>query len=763
MTVALLIGLWLHNELSFNKYHKNYDKIAQVLQNQTFNGEVETWWSQAMQLGPELKNSYGSNFKYVVMSSWNRDYILSYGEKRLSQKGNYMDIDAPEMLGLEMIGGTRKGLSDINSILISRSVAKAFFGDEDPINKILKLDEKTDVKVTGVYEDIPLNSSFSNLAFIAPWQLLVKTDNLEKRVGWGNSWFQTIVQIADNADMDIVSAKIKDAKFKRVEEGDARFKPVIFLHPMSNWHLRSDFKNGVNAGGDIRNVWMFGIIGVFVLLLACINFMNLSTARSEKRAKEVGIRKAVGSVRSQLIGQFFSESLVVSIGAFIISLVLAQLLLPFFNDVADKKIAIPWSSPLFWLAGIGFSILTGLIAGSYPALYLSSFNPVKVLKGTFRVGRFASIPRKALVVIQFTVSIILIVGTITVYRQIQFAKNRPVGYAKNGIVSLGMRNGEIRKHYDAFRNDMLNSGAVQAVALSESPITNTWVTNSGLTWEGKDPAMQEEFVTVGISHEFGKTIGWEIKDGRDFSKEFATDSTGFIINEAAVKYMAFKNPIGQTIKWGQNGSYKVIGVIKDLVSQNPYSPVKQMIFYLDYKRASFLDIRINPMMSVSESLHKISTVIKKYDPVSPLDYSFADQEYAKKFGNEERIGKLSSYFALLAILISCLGLFGLASFMAEQRTKEIGVRKVLGASVFSLWRLLSREFVVLVIISLLLASPVAYYFMNEWLQDYQYRIKLNWVIFGIAGIGALLITLFTVSFQSIKAALMNPVRSLRSE
>jgi putative ABC transport system permease protein len=763
MAVAILIGLWMQDELSFNKSFKNYDKIAQVLQNQTFNGEIQTWWSEAKQLAPELRNSYGQNFKYVVTASWTGNHLLTYGEKKLTQSGNFMEPDITEMLSLKMLKGTRKGLSAPNSIMLSESSAKAIFGKTDPMDKIVKIDNKYDVKVSGVYEDLPNNTSFADLSFISPFAILEK--GFPKWLGWGNSWFQTIAQIADNVQMEKVSTGIKNAKFDKVDD-DRRFKPVIFLHPMSRWHLFSDYRGGKNVGGSIDYVWLFGIIGIFVLLLACINFMNLSTARSEKRAKEVGIRKAIGSMRKQLIIQFLSESLLVAGFSFFLSLVLVTLSLPFFNEVAGKKIAILWWSPQFWLIGLGFTLVTGIIAGSYPAFYLSSFQPIKVLKGTFKVGRFASIPRKVLVVVQFTVSATLIIGTIIIFQQIQFAKNRPIGYNRTNLIMVPIKTDEIMKHYEDFRTAIINTGEVEEMAASDAPVTSTYITNSGFNWTGKDPAMSEEFVTLRVSSEFGKMIGWQIKEGRDFSKDFPTDSAGFILNESAVKYMGLKNPIGAVVRWGldkDGQDFKVIGVVKDLVTQSPYSPVKQMIFVMNYKQASMINIKINPRKSASQAINKIAAVYKTYDPANPFEYKFADEEIARKFGDEERIGKLSSFFALLAIFISCLGLFGLASYVAEQRTKEIGIRKILGATLLNLWSLLSTDFIVLVVISLLIATPTAYYFMHRWLQNYQYRTEISWWVFASAGLGALVITLLTVSFQAIKAALANPVKNLRTE
>lgn len=760
MAVAILIGLWIYDELSFNKYHKNYDHIAQVMQHQNFNSEIHTDKAIPYPLSTALRNSYGNDFKYIVLSSWTNPHNLSFNEKSISRSGNYMEPDAPEMLTLKMIRGSRAGLRDPSSILISYSVSKAIFGDADPIEKVIKLDT-ANVKVTGVYEDVPHSSTFKNISFIAPWSLYASSEDVKNaKENWDNNSFQLFAQILDKRNMNQVSAKIRDSKLKGIGAGEANLKPEIFLQPMSRWHLYPEFKNGVNTGGKIQYVWMFGIIGVFVLLLACINFMNLSTARSEKRAKEVGIRKAVGSLRAQLISQFFSESLLVAFVSFTFSLLLVLLILPFFNAVADKKMTILWSNPLFWLFSIGFSFFTGLIAGSYPALYLSSFQPVKVLKGTFRVGRFAAIPRKVLVVLQFTVSVILIIGTLIVFRQIQFAKDRPIGYSRDGLVIIRPFSSDFHNHFDAMRNDLLQTGLITEVAEGSS-ITKGSRTGGGLGWKGKDPTITDDFMMFDVSFEYGKTAGWQFSLGRDFSRRFSTDSSGLILNEAAVKYMGLKNPVGEIITW-DNKPYTVIGVTKDIVMASPYEPVKPTIFYIN-PEPGFLNIKINPTASTGEALSRIENICKQYSPATPFEYKFADEEYATKFIDEERIGKLAGSFAILAIFISCLGLFGMASFVAEQRTKEIGVRKVLGASVFNVWRLLSKEFVMLVIISLLIAAPAAYYFMHNWLQNYQYRTEISWWVFTTAGVGALLITLLTVSFQAIKAAIANPVKSLRTE
>jgi len=574
-----------------------------------------------------------------------------------------------------------------------------------------------------------------------------------------------MVKMTDHVELHHASGIIKDAKLKKVRAaGDEdRYNPQLFLYPISRWHLYSNFKNGLPVGGRIENVWLFGAIGIFVLLLACINFMNLSTARSEKRAKEVGIRKTIGSVRMQLINQFFTESFLVVSFAFAVSLVAVELTLPWFNEVADKHVSVPWTNVSFWIAGFGFTLVTGLIAGSYPALYLSSFKPARILKGTSHPGRLASIPRKVLVVVQFTVSVTLIIGTGIVFQQIRFAQSRPIGYDNDGLIYSYIRADEILTHYNSFRDELHKTGVVEEVALTDSPITNTSVTNSGFDWQGKDPDMSEEFSTLRVTHEFGQTVDWEIVQGRDFSKDHASDSMAFIINESAARYLGMADPVGKTMTWGDNGDYTIIGVVKDMITQSPYTPVKQMLFILHYKRVGVVNIKINPAISASDALAGIETVFKKFDPANPFEFTFADQDYAKKFGNEKRIGKLATVFASLAIFISCMGIFGLASFVAEQRTKEMGIRKILGATISEVWQLLSRDFVILVTVSCLLASPLAFWFMDNWLSQYPYRIGLTWHIFAAAGACAVVITLLTVSYQALKAAHANPVSSLRSE
>jgi ABC-type antimicrobial peptide transport system permease subunit len=779
MAVALLIGLWIWDEVSYDHYYPNHARIAQLMTTQTFNGETGTGQAVSLAAAIELKTKWGSDLPKVALASWNFGHILAVGDKKLSEPGMYIQPEFADILPLRMLSGRGKDLEDPSSIILSQTMARNLFGKEDVVGQMVRIDNKVEMKVTGIFQDPPRNSNFYGSKFYMGWsQYEVRNDWLKRNEGnWGNHSWQCFVLLAPNTTAEKVTVKIKDIVKPHNKDGDEH----LVLQPMDNFHLYSDFKNGKVSGGRIKFVWLFGIIGAFVLLLACINFMNLSTARSEKRAKEVGIRKTVGSLRQQLIGQFLCESLVVALLAMVLSIGWVLLSLPFFNSLADKDMHLPWAQPLFWCLMVGFTIVTGLLAGSYPAFYLSGFEPIKVLKGTFRVGRYASLPRKILVVIQFTVSVALIIGTILVFEQINYARSRPVGYSREGLITMGMNTPEIFGHYDALRGDLLRTGAVVDMSESSSPVTDIYSNQIGFNWKGKDPNTTPLFGIVACTHDFGHTMGWQIKEGRDYSRLFISDSGGtvkanvpghpdsvtkiggaLILNEAAVKLTGLKNVVGEVFQWNDQ-PHTVVGVVKDLVMESPYQPIKPTIFYLDYGWANDITIRLNPKMTTKAALAAVEPVFKKYDPGSAFEYRFVDEQYEKKFNDEKRIGSLASVFAILAVFISCLGLFGLASFVAEQRTKEIGVRKVLGASLYHVWRMLSKDFVVLVVISCLIAVPITYYFLHQWLQQYEYRTPLSWWIFVSASVGALVITLLTVSWQALRAGLLNPVKSLRTE
>jgi ABC-type antimicrobial peptide transport system permease subunit len=769
MAVTLIIGLWVQDELSYNSYFPQKDKIAQIFQSQTFNGNTGTGPAIPRPLEKGLRDGYGDNFKYLIMASWTNDSYLKYGEKSLSRPGNYMQREAPELFNLKIIKGEKDGLREINSIMLSESTATALFGNEDPIGKVVKVSNEFDLSVSAVYSDIPFNNAFSDTEFIIPWEKYLATREWVRNAedSWGNNSFQMFVQVTDNTSIAKVTATIRDVK-KNLSEDAAEFNPQLFLFPMEDWHLRSNFENGKQVGGRIKYVWLFGIIGAFVLLLACINFMNLSTARSEKRSKEVGIRKSIGSSKGQLINQFLSESFLVVVVAYIIALLLVLVCLNGFNELARKEIAFPWQSGSFWLISVAFIIFTALLAGSYPALYLSSFKPVDVLKVTFKAGRYAGLPRKILVVVQFTVSVAFIIGTVIVMQQINYAKNRPVGYDKEGLIQIPTFSQDFVGKTDLMRSEFIGSGAVVEMSTSSSPTTQIWSNRSGFVWEGKPEGFQEDLAWTEVSPEYARSLGLKIIEGRDFSRDFATDSLGVLINETAKKYLGMENPVGQLLKDDSdedpNPPLKIIGVVEDMIAQSPYEPVKQAMYVYDRNdNGSYYNLRLNPKQSASQNLAIVERVFKEHFAAIPFEYQFVDDQYGEKFASEERIGTLSGIFTALAILISCLGLFGLTSFVAEQRTKEIGVRKVLGATVFNVWNMLSKDFIKLVVISCFIAVPIAYYVMNGWLQEYPYRVILKWWIFALAMLGAMGVTVVTVSFQAIKAAKQNPVKSLRTE
>ncbi|MEM6515661.1 MAG: ABC transporter permease [Bacteroidota bacterium] len=769
MAATIMIGLWIADELNQNQYFENRDTIAQVFQHQTINSETFTGPAIPRPLEYALNEKHADNFEHIIMASWNQPRYFKYGETNINVLGNFMQEGAPDMLNLEILKGAKNGLKEKNSIMISESTAKSLFGNEEPIGKTIRENSNSDLVVTSVYKDIPDGNAFSDLEYIIPWKFYTTYQEWiewSKDV-WDNNSFQLFVQINENTSMASVTDKILKVKQEadlRMVEYDAR----IFLHPMKDWHLRSDFENGVQAGGRIENVWLFGIIGAFILLLACINFINLSTARSEKRATEVGIRKSIGSQRGQLISQFLSESFVIVILSYVVAISIVLIFLNGFNELASKSIDFPWLSIQFWGISIVFIAITSILAGSYPALYLSSFNPVSVLKGTFKSGKNSSLPRKILVVTQFTISAALIIGTLVVMNQIQFSKDRPSGYDKEGLIQVPVMSAEFEGKADIMRNQFKESGAVLEMATTSSPTTNVWSNRSGYTWEGKPEDFQEDLAYTEVSYEFVETLGAKVVIGRGFSREFATDTNAVIINETAMKYMGLTNPIGKLIKDSDTEDpappMKIVGVIDDIIMQSPYEPVKQSIYAFDqFGNHSFYNLRINPANSVSDNLVTIEAVFKRNFPGTPFDYQFIDEEYGKKFRTEERVASLARVFTILAIFISCLGLFGLASYVAEQRTKEIGVRKVLGASMSQLWLLLSKDFISLVIVALIVASPIAYYVMSQWLQKFNYRTSVGWDVFVIACLGALAITIITVSFQAIKAASANPTKSLRTE
>jgi len=771
MAVAILIGLWVRDELSFNTWHQNYDRIAQVVINETVHDELNTSDHLPYPLVGELETKYHNHFDELVAATPKEEMIFSANERTMSLTGQFMQENGPRLFTLRMLKGGRNGLQPPNSILLSASAANAFFGNADPIGQTILVHDTSRLQITGVYADLPANTTLHDLQFIGDWKWYLANNRYLKYKGWDNHAVFLYAAIPAGSSFTGVSQAIQNAEAAAIKgmsnmDKEAAAKPSLWLHPMRRWHLYNSFKAGVASLDAIHFVQLIAAIGVMVLLLACINFMNLSTARSAGRAREVGVRKTIGSGRHQLVAQFFTESYLVTFVAFLLALLLAVLALPWFNNLSAKQILFPWSSFRFWLSALAFVAATGLMAGSYPAFYLSSFQPVNVLKGEFRTGRPAILARQLLVVGQFTFSVALIISTIVVATQIRYAKDRPIGYSREGLVLVKMHYPEYVEKYDVLKNELTQSGAVLDMAAAQSPLTGVWSTSEGFQWKDKDPAIHERFATLNVSADYGGTVGWQFLDGRDFRPGYATDSSGFVINESAARIMGLVHPVGQTISWTSRWlgdtakNYTILGVVKDMVMESPYDPVKPTVFFLggDY---NWITLRLDPHAAAGASLEKIAAVFKKVVPNIPFEYNFVDQEYALKFAMEERIGRLAALFAAFAVFISCLGLFGMSAFMAEQRTHEIGIRKVLGASIPNVLALLSRDFLKLVSISLLIGMPLTWYGMSQWLSHYPYHTPLSWWIFATAGVATLGLTLLTISYQSIRAAFTNPVKSLR--
>jgi putative ABC transport system permease protein len=770
MAVAMLIGLWVQDELSYNQYHENHARIAQVMEHQTLNGNTGTQPALPIPLKAELVSKYGEDFESAILAFWRQSLIISHNDIKLAAEGNFMESDVINMFSIRMLEGGQDALAEPGSIIISESLSKNIFKDNDPMGKLIKIDNELNVIVTGVYEDAPKNSNFHGLSWIAPWELWETSQdwvrNSANTSDWGNNSFQVYVTIADHAEMSAVSERIKRAKFNNVNDGEKAQNPVLFLHPMDDWHLRSAWENGVQKGGMIQFVILFGIIGILVLILGCINFMNLSTAQSERRSKEVGIRKAIGSVRGQLIYQFLAESFLVVMVSFILAILIVSLVIPAFNILVDKELFIPFGDVFFWGISLGFILITTFLSGSYPALYLSSFRPVTVLKGTFKAGSSALLFRKVLVVFQFTASIALIIGTIIVHQQIQHTKDRPMGYDVEGTIMTWSNSAGFKGKFDLLRNELKSMDAIVEMSESSSPLTMIFSRLSSLSWEGMPPDYTPNFGRVTVTPEYGQTVGWEIIEGRDFSRDFASDTASMIINQKAAEVMGMSDPIGQIIKWGNDEharDFQVIGVINDMLVDSPFDEAKPTIFNMSKSDMDCMTFKLNPNKSIAASLLIIKDVINKHIPSVPFEYRFTDEEHGKKFAAEEKIGKLSGIFAGLAILISSMGIFGMASFVAEQRTKEIGVRKVLGSSVFGIWKMMANGFLILVGVSFLIAIPIAFFTLTDWLEGFEYKTNIHWSVFVIAGLGAFLITIITVSYHAINSALSNPLNSLRSE
>lgn len=759
MSVALLIGLWVKFQASYNDFHVNGAHIGVVMKRTFFNNVKNTQTGVMLPLRDELKSNF-PDVRYATRLDWGGENTLTIGDTRVNKRGHYTDPEFLRMFTFPLLkGDVNTALTDPYSIVITESAARDLFGDADPMGKMIRLNKSNDVIVTGVMKDVPPNSTI-RFDFLVPYELRVLNDEWVRNAkdDWGNNFLQVMVQLNDGVTAEQFSARIEHLLQEKMNDKD---ESTFFLHPMPRWHLYGGFKDWVNTGGMIELVRLFATVGLLVLGIACINFVNLSTARSEKRAKEVGVRKAIGSHRSQLVSQFLSESLLTASIAFVISLVIVKLSLPLLSSIGFENIELDLADYKLMGIAVAACFVTGILAGWYPALYLSGIKAVSVLKGTFRAGTSANLPRRILVVSQFSFSIALIIATVVIFLQIEHGRNRPLGYNPNDLLSIYLHE-DLRNHYDVMKEQLLATGYVESVSRSSSPMTGVHNEWSGFSWPGLEPTNNIVFSAILVDHDYEKTSGLVIKEGRFFDRKFATDSSAVVLNEAAAKMIGFKEPVGKTINLNET-KLTIIGIVKNVVMQNPFREVMPAAMMLWPDDVAHGFIRLRAGVDPGEVIAAIKPVIEKLDPSFPFQYQFTEDVFLGKFVNESRLGTLAAIFAALSVLISCLGLFGLASFMAERRTKEIGIRKVIGASVYNLWKMLSRDFVLLVIIACAISIPGAWLLMNRWLDSYVYRTDIPWWIPALTGIAALLITLLTVSYQTIRAAKTSPVNSLRSE
>ena len=756
MASSILILLWIQNEISYDRFHAKQDRLFEVWGNNIIDGALQSGNNTPQLMGPALKKDY-PEIEDAARISWNSKILFNYNDKILKADGAWTDPSFLTMFSFPLAEGNQQtALNDPHAVVITQNMAKKLFGSEEPIGKIIKVDNSENFTVTGVLKNPPNNTDF-NFEYLFSSELLRSKGYFD--ADWTDVSIRTFVLLKPNTSLADINSKIKDIVIKY---SDKRAKTTSFLYPVSQLRLYSDFENGKPVGGRIGTVRIFAIIAIFILLIACINFMNLSTARSEKRAKEVGIRKVVGALKKSLIGQFLGESILIALIAGIIAILIVQLCLPAFNNLTKKELFINYYDIRFWLAGICFILFTGVLAGSYPAFFLSAFKPVAILKGAFKKINALVTPRKLLVILQFTFAIILIICTIIVEKQIKYAQGRKSGYNKNNLIYVSLE-GDIYKNYPLIKNDLLNAGVATEISQTLSPLTQVWSAGFSLSWQGKNPNAPVLFIRTSTDGNIVNTAGLHLVSGRDIDiKNYPTDSVGCIINEAAAKVMAFKNPIGQTI-FDDPTTWHIVGVVKDFIVESPYQPIRPIIIKGPRSNRNVMNIKLNEKNNTAQNLAKAEKIFKKYNPAYPFEYNFMDEEYANKFNDEQLIGKLAALFAGLTICISCLGLFGLATFMAESRIKEIGIRKVLGASATNITALLSKDFVKLVIISVAIASPIAYWASNKWLMTFDYRIAISAWIFITAGLIAVAIALITISYQSIRAAMANPVNSLRSE
>lgn len=752
---AMLIFLWIYNQLSYEQFHEKKDRVYHVFNRTKINSQIGVWSRMPTLMGPALQTEY-PQVEEAVRTNWVGAFVLKTKEKKLLSQGLLTDPGFFDLFSFPFVNGNKfSALSRPHSIVLTENLAHKLFGDADAMGKVIRIDSTANFTVTGVLKDLPNNTMF-RFEYLVPWSYM-------KEVGWDKpGWdilsVDTYVLLKKGITQQNAEAAIHN--IYRQHKGDKRND--VFLLPMNKWWLYSNFVNGVPTDGQIKTVRLFGIIAFLIILIACINYMNLGTARSTRRAKEVGIRKVAGAAKSALVKQFLGESVFVAFAAGIIGLGLVQLSLPWFNILVNNRLFIPYDNLYFWLMLTGFLLFTGIIAGSYPAFYLSAFKPVNVLKGTFKGLKTLVTPRKALVVVQFTFAIMFIIATVVIYRQIKYAQERDTGYDRNARMFIFMQ-GDIQKNYQLIKNELIKTGAITNITRTNSPISDIWGANDKYDWKGKAPGSRMMFAEFLTDKDLTKTMGIKLLAGRDIDiNTYATDTAAILLNETAVKTMGFKEPVGQAVR-GAQGNYHVIGVIRDFVAGNPYQVDLPAVIRGSKTLFGTVTMKLNTAEPMTENVKKIAAVFNKYNPDYPFDYKLLDDFYTVKLRDDRYEGVLAAIFSGLTILISCMGLFALATCMAETRIKEIGIRKVLGASVARITTLLSKDFMIPVAISFVIATPIAWWLMNHWLQDFPYRIHLGWVMFALVGIVTIIIAISTVSYQSIKAASANPARSLRSE
>ena len=756
MAAAALIVLWLQNELSFDRFHTNADRIYNVYNVDKNEGIIYSWNTTPKVMAKSISQDY-PEVEMVVRVNWPMPLLFTLGDKKLKATGNFVDSGFLQMFSFPMVqGDVKTALGNSSSVVITQALAKKLFGNENAMGKNVVIDNTESFTVTGILKDLPNNTTFQ-FEYLLPWSVLRAKGGDDEF--WGNNSTNTFVMLKKEASLASIEPKIKALRSKYDKESP---QMQTLLYPLNRSYLYGQFKNGVESGGRIESVRLFGIIALFILLIACINFMNLSTARSEKRAKEVGIRKVAGAEKKSLIAQFLGESVFISFIAGLLALAIVFVSLPYFADLVQKKLTLRFDDWRFWISGLTFVVFTGLLAGSYPALFLSGFKPVTVLKGSFKKAHALVTPRKVLVVLQFSFAIILIISTIIVRQQLQNAQDRQLGYSKDNLIYTFLE-GDLEKNYPTIKNELLANGIAASVTKTSAPITEGWSNTWGIGWKGKDPNDKTVLDRYCADDDICQTAGLKILQGRDIDLDkYITDSTAVLLNESAVKLMKFKNPIGEIIQ--DNGTdWKVVGVVQDFILNSPYRAVEPMVIEGAKGWFNVVQIKFNQTKTTNQNLADAEKIFKKYNPNYPFEYTFVDEAYARKFENERRTEILAGLFAFLTIIISCLGLFGLASYMAETRVKEIGVRKVLGASVLGITQLLSKDFLLLVIIAFAIAAPLSYWGMSKWLEDYPYRVSIDWWVFVLAAAMAMAIAVLTISYQAIRAARANPIKSLRTE